>query len=141
MSSVKLRFDGMTELRTALRNLPEDLTGEAGHIVEGVANGAATEIRRGYPNHTGHLIAGVVVTHFEHGKVAAGALVKSAARHAHLFEFGTKSRRTAKGWNRGTMPKAPDQKRMVPVVVKARHRMYSQLADMLRRFGLLVEGA
>lgn len=139
MSSVKLKFDGLTELRNALRNLPSDLTGEASHIVEGIANGAASEIRQAYPSVTGNLISGVQVTRFEHGKVAAGALVKSSARHAHLFEFGTKSRRTSKGWNRGTMPKAPENERMVPIIVKARYRMFGLLADMLRRAGLLVE--
>lgn len=139
--SASLKFDGLTELRAALRKLPEDLAGEASHIVEGIANGAAADIRRVYPSHTGRLIGGVVVTHFEHGKVAAGAIVKSGAPHSHLFEYGTKARRTGKGANRGTMPKAPESERMVPIVVRARKRMYAQLTDLLRRAGFVIEGA
>jgi len=131
----------MKELREALRRLPEELTGEAGHIVEGIANGAASEIRRAYPSRSGRLIGGVVVTKFERGKVAAGAIVKSSAPHAHLFEFGTSSRRTGRGWNRGQMPDAPESERMVPIVVKARRRMYSLLADLLRRTGFVVSEA
>jgi hypothetical protein len=138
--SVKLELNGMAELREALRNLPETLAGEASHIVEGVANGVASDVRRAYPSRSGRLIGGVQVTRFETGKVAAGAIVKSAAKHAHLFEYGTASRRTSKGVNRGRMPKAPQNERMVPIVVRARKRMYSQFAEMLRRIGFVVEG-
>ena len=137
---VTLKLDGMAEFREALRHLPEHLAGEASHIVEGAANGAASEVRRVYPSHTGRLIAGVRVTNFEGGKVAAGAIVKSSARHSHLFEFGTKSRRTAKGWNRGSMPKAQESERSIPIFQRARRRMYLQLADLLRRNGFEVAG-
>jgi len=156
VSQNQLRFDGMSELRAQLRNLPETLAGEASHIVEGAANGAAAEIPRNYPIRDtnlhpgprrkspwfppGNLARGVRVTHFERGKVAAGAIVKSAAKHAHLFEFGTRQRRTNKGANRGVMPKAPASEAMIPVVIRARKRMYSQLADLLRRVGFQVEG-
>ena len=75
--SAQLRLDGMTELREALRKLPEELAGEAANIIEGIANGVASETRRVYPIQTGRLVGGVKVTHFEHGKVAAGAVVKA----------------------------------------------------------------
>lgn len=140
MSNNKLVFNGMSEFRALLRHLPEDLTSEASHIVEGTANGAAYEIKRGYPDTSGRLIGGVQVSHFEKGKVAAGAIVKSAAKHAHLFEFGTRQRRTNTGANRGVMPKAAESAAMIPKVIRARKRMYSQLADMLRRVGFRVEG-
>ena len=138
--SAQLRLDGMAELREALRKLPEELAGEASHIIEGIANGVASETRRVYPIQTGRLVGGVKVTHFEHGKVAAGAVVKSSAPHSHLYEYGTKSRKTAKGWNRGSMPKADESKRMIPIVVRARKRMYAQLSDLLRRAGFVIEG-
>jgi hypothetical protein len=138
--SVQLKLDGMKEFREALRKLPEELAGEAAHIVEGAANGVASEVRRVYPSHTGNLIGGVRVTHFEGGKVAAGAIVKSSAKHSHLYEYGTAQRRTAKGANRGRMPVPNESRRMIPIVVRARRRMYAQLADLLRRNGFVVSG-
>jgi hypothetical protein len=33
--------------------------------------------------------------------------VRSLARHSHLYERGTKPRRTARGWDRGVMPATP----------------------------------
>lgn len=135
-----LKWNGLQELKTALRNMPEELAGEASHIVEATANGAAAEVRRAYPSKSGRLIGGVHVTHFEGGKVAAGAVLKSSAPHSHLFERGTRSRKTDKGWNRGSMPEAPENRKMVPIVVKARRRMYSLLTEMLRRAGFVIEG-
>ncbi len=139
MSHNTLRFDGLNELRAQLRQLPEDLAGEASHIIEGVANGVASDVKRHYPiGKTGNLVRGVIVTHFEGSKVAAGAIVKSAAKHAWIFEHGTRQRRNAKGANRGRMPEAPEGQRMIPVVIRARRRMYELLFDMLRRHGLQV---
>lgn len=134
-NSTRLEFNGLAELKRALRDLPEDLAGEAQHIVEGAANSAAAEIKHGYPVKTGHLRDGLTVTHFESGKVAAGAIVKNRAKHSHLFEFGTHRRHNAKGANRGTMPAAH---KFVPIAIKARRRMYGLLADMLRRHGFTV---
>lgn len=155
MAYVKLRFDGMSELRAALRNMPAELTGEASHIVEGIANGVASRARQVYPyGPTGNLIGGVRVTHFEGGKVTAGAVVKSSARHAHLYEWGTKKPRKGRGGygkgegsrsngklaNRGRMPEAPEARAFIPIVVNARRRMFEQLEDLLRRNGLIVGG-
>lgn len=139
--SAKLKFDGMQEFRSMLRNLPQELTGEASHIVEATANGAASDVRRAYPSKSGRMIGGVQVTHFDGGKVAAGAILKSSAPHAHLFERGTRPRKTAQGWPRGSMPEAPEREQMIPIVVKARRFMYGKLAELLRRAGFHVEGA
>lgn len=137
--SASLKFEGMNEFRAALRRLPEELAGEAGHIIEGTANAAATDIKRAYPAHTGRLIAGVVVQHGDNGKVSAGAIVRSTARHAHLFEYGTATRRNSHGANRGAMPKAQENRRMVPIAVRHRRTMVGKLVDMLRRIGFVVE--
>jgi hypothetical protein len=137
--SVRLRLDGMNELRAQLRRLPEELRSDASHIVEATANGVAADVRRRYPQgETGNLIRGVAVTRVDAGKVAAGAIVKSASKHAHLFERGTNTRRTGKGANRGRMPEASESQQMIPVVIRARRRMYEQLADLLRRAGFQV---
>ena len=136
---MSVTWTGLTELRTALQNMPEELAGEASHIVEGAANGAASQIRRVYPVKTGAMVSGVVVEHNQQ-KVSASAVVRSKSPHAHLFERGTKARRTAKGANRGSMPEAPESEKMVPIVIRTRRRMYVELADMLRRIGFHVGG-
>lgn len=137
--SASIKWDGLDEFKKALRNMPSDLAGEAGHIVEGTANAAAVEIKRGYASHrrTGKLQSGVTVTHFDKGKFSAGAIVKNTAPHAHLFETGTQARHTAIGANRGSMPPGHV---FVPAVVKHRRKMYAELKAMLVRFGLLVSG-
>lgn len=143
MSNNRIVFDGLTELREALRTLPADLTGEASHIVEAAANGAATDIKRDYQaklkhEGSGHLVAGVTVTHFESGRFSAGAIVKNTAKHAWMFENGTQARHTAIGANRGAMPPGHV---FIPVAVRARKAMYTQLADLMTRHGLLVSGS
>lgn len=137
MSQNRLHFDGLAELREALRNLPADMTGEATHLVEGAANGAAAEIKAGYPRRTGHLIAGVTVSSFEHGRFSAGMIVKNTAKHAWLFENGTQARHTDLGANRGSMPPGHV---FIPVVIRKRRQMYEQLKDLVARQGLVVSG-
>jgi len=139
MARNRFIFDGLAELRAALRNLPADLAGEAQKIVEGAANGAAVAVRRNYASHrrTGKLQDSVQVDHSTAGPFAAGALVLSVSPHAHLIEWGTEARHTAIGANRGRMP---PMHLFVPVMEKARHDMYAQLAAMLKRHGLEVSG-
>lgn len=135
--SVVLKWDGLEELRAELRRLPEDLTGEASHIVEASANAAAADIKQGYPHRTGNLRKGVTVTHFDKGKFSAGAIVKNTAPHANLFEVGSQARHTAIGANRGSMPPGHV---FVPAVIKRRRQMYSRLKELLVRKGLSVSG-
>ena len=137
MAGNRLVFDGLDELRAALRRLPEELAGEAQHEVEGAANGAAADIKRAYPVRTGRLRDGVTVTHMHQGKYHAGAIVKNRAPHAALFEYGTQARHTSIGANRGVMPPGNV---FVPPIIRARHRMYQRLAEMLKRHGLVVTG-
>lgn len=137
MSRNRLVFEGLNELKAALRDLPDNLIGEASNIVEGAANGAATEIRSKYPHRTGNLRDGVTVTHFDGGRFSAGAIVKNTAKHAHIFEIGTQARHTAIGANRGSMPPGHV---FVPAVIKARRGMFAALKDLLVRNGLVVSG-
>jgi len=133
----RLVFDGLSELREALRNLPAELAGEAQHIVEGAANGAAASIKAAYPVRTGNLRDHLTVTHVDQGKYSAGAIVKNTAKHAALFESGTQARHTDIGANRGSMPPGHV---FIPRVTKARRQMYTVLKDLLVRKGLLVSG-
>lgn len=137
--SASVKWSGLEELKRDLRNLPEDLAGEAGHIVEEAANGTAVDVKRGYAAHrrSGRLAGGVTVTHFEAGKYSAGAIVKNSAPHAYIFEVGTQARHTAIGANRGSMPPGNV---FIPAAQKNRRRMYDRLKDMLVRFGAVVTG-
>lgn len=137
MSSVQFKFEGLDELKAALRNLPEELTAEAGYIIEGAANAAAVDIKGAYPVRTGNLRNGVHVTHFSRGRFSAGAIVKNTAKHAHIFERGTQARHNAIGANRGSMPPGNV---FIPRIIRARRRMWQQLKELLTRKGLLVTG-
>jgi len=136
MSHNRLTCDGLADLRAALRALPADLTGEAGHIVESAVNGAALTIRAGYPARTGTLRDSVTGETTTSGFAVHG-LVKNSAKHAYLFEHGTQARHTALGANRGT---APPGHVFVPVILQRRRAMYEELKDLLTRHGLLVSG-
>ena len=139
--SAKVELHGLDELKTALRNLPQELTQEAQAIVVAHAEFAEREIENGYPvGPTGNLKRRVT-TEVNTSRFAAGARVRSRAPHASLFERGTKRRVTADGRNRGVMPPAPDSARMVPKAIRHRRRMMGALRAMLERHGLVVTGA
>lgn len=140
MAQNSLKFAGMDAFRQALRQLPEDLAQEAAVIVQAQATEAKAQIQRAYPEGpTGNLRRGVTVEH-NISKASAGSLVKSRAKHSHLFERGTTMRRTGSGANRGRMPEAPDNQKMVPIVVRRRRAMVSALIDLVRKAGFQVEG-
>lgn len=135
----KLRLEGLTELRTQLRNLPEDLAQEAGAIVTAHAEEARRRIQTAYPEGpTGNLKRGVTMER-NTSKFTSSAIVRSRATHAHLYEFGTtKIRRTKKGASRGTMPKADPQHAMIPIVVRVRAQMVRALIGLVERAGFQV---
>jgi hypothetical protein len=132
-----MKWDGLAELYKQLENLPADLTAEAAHIVEGVANAAALEIRSAYPVHSGNLRESVFVTHFDRGRYSAGAQVKATAHHAWIFENGTAARAyyTKNGVRHETGAMPPGHV-FVPIVMKHRRLMYTQFAALLERHGL-----
>lgn len=135
--SSRIVWNGLAELREALRNLPAELTAEASHIVDGVANAAAADIKEGYPARTGNLRDHVFVSHRDKGRFAAGAVVKNTAKHAWIFENGTQARHTDIGSDRGSMPPGHV---FIPAVIKRRRIMYQQLRALLERHGLKVLG-
>lgn len=138
MSST-LKFNGLDELRAALRQLPEDMAQEAKGIVLGYADQAKDEIVSGYPlGPTGNLRNRVIVTGREGNKFGAVAIVKSAAPHASIFEKGTKVRHTSRGWNRGAMPQPDESQRMIPKVIRLRQKMTADLVALVQRAGFTV---
>ena len=129
----------MAELREALRKLPEDLTGEAVHLVEGTGNQAVTQIKRNYAYVSGNLVEGVSVD-VRRDRFTAGAKVISKSKHAFIYEYGTQVRHTSKGAGRGVMPPAGPGRAFVPVLIKTRRALYEKFRDLLERHGLLVTG-
>lgn len=137
---MSVTLSGMNELRAALLALPEELTGQAATIVESHATIAASLIEAVYPEGpTGNLKRGVTVEH-NSSKFAASTIVRSRARHATLYERGTRQRHTHAGANRGRMPQAPEGRRMIPIVVRMRARMVQALVNMVRENGFAVSG-
>lgn len=131
-------LDVLDELKEQLRQLPPHLRDEGGDIVETAARWAHNEIKVEYDkskdtgNLVDHLKLEVKPTTF-----GSGAVVKSTAKHAHLFEDGSAVRKTKKGYNRGFMPAANI---FVPIVIRRRRWMHEQLIALLERAGLTVEG-
>lgn len=143
MSSNRIVFSGLEELKESLRNLPADLAGEASHVVEGAANAAMVAMGSGYASHwhSGNLQKGLQVTHFEPGRFSAGAIVKNTAKHAYIFENGTEARYyyTMRGAKHVT-GKMPPGHVFIPAAIRARRAMYEGLSDVVTRHGFSVTG-
>lgn len=135
--STRLELQGLRELREALRNLPSELTEEANTIIRAQAEDAKREIQNAYPRDSGNLARGVTVE-MNSSAFTANALVRSRARHAHLFEFGSQVRRTHHGASRGIMPAKPT---FIPVMVRKRKLLGQALRTLLQRAGLVVSGS
>jgi len=153
VSNIKMQMDGLEELRKALEKLPEHLIEEATGIILTHAEQAQREVQDAYPVRTtnlnrrsartgkwfppGILKARVHILK-DRGLVFARALVQSRAPHAWMYENGTVARRTDKGWNRGRMPEAPLDKKMIPRVIRIRARMVKALIALVERAGFEV---
>jgi hypothetical protein len=135
VSSVRLKFEGLEELKAALRALPEELTAEAANIIEGAWNGAAVDIKSGYPSRTG-LAKTVTVTH-RRSRFGAVSTIRNTSPRALWFEEGTQVRHTSFGANRGAQKPGHV---FYPPIRRARRRGLEALKAMLIRKGLLVSG-
>lgn len=148
MSNNRLRYEGLEELKAALRRLPEELHREAEKLVEVQANRAALDIRAAYQQdrrknkmftakRSGRLVSGVVVDKIERTRFYAGRRVVSSSPLAYIYERGTAIRRNKAQQNRGAMPAAYV---FVRTMVHYRKLMYDSLRDLIRRKGLRVSG-
>jgi hypothetical protein len=128
-----VRLEGFDALRHALITAPIQIRHEGMDIVRDETEGAAIEMSQAYARKTGTLAARVKTSY-----PVSGALIgiaQSTAPHSHLYEFGTKARRTAGGANRGTMPARPT----TPAIAqRRRERMARRLIEMVKRFGFQV---
>jgi hypothetical protein len=143
MSNNRIVFDGLDELKAALRALPAELTVEASREVEGAGNGAAVAIRTVYGAHrvTGHLQESVTVEQRQAGQFAAAVVVKANDPIAWLFDNGSQARHWAGGKSTGIMwGNTPPTHVFVKTMIAARRKMYDKLRDLLERKGLVVSG-
>lgn len=150
MTGARVQWDGLEELKAWLRTLPQALAADANAIVEAHARMAQQQVQAGYPDVSGNLIGGVRVTWHAQARYGAGAIVKSAAKHAWIYEHGTGARtytgtdkrgRVFDNAPRGVMPPAPPSRQAIPKFIYWRARMYAQLAAMMERHGLQVSGS
>jgi Bacteriophage HK97-gp10, putative tail-component len=137
--AVTFRFEELAATIKALHELPEELTGEARKIVEGWGNAAVVALRSAYPVYTGNLRQHVTAKTMMRGPFGIDVKVRNTARHAHIFERGTrgKKRYTKKGYHRGIMPAGNV---FVPTIIRIRRKMYLDLKAMLERAGFKVSG-
>jgi hypothetical protein len=133
----QLRIDGLAELRQALLALPPELVREASVIIHAQAEAAAREIAGAYPVHSGNLRRGIRVD-VAGDAVSATARVRSTARHAAIFEYGTGARRWVSGKSTGRMPAG---RVFIPIAMQRRRIMVAALIDLVERSGLHVSGA
>ena len=135
MASASFEWEGLDELKEILRYFPAHLTAAASAEIMDEANGAAAEIREDYPEVSGNLKGHVSVVQLSAGEFGAAAQVRSTAKHAHLYEYGTQTRQTDLGYNRGAMPAKPV---VGAVMGRRRRQLYRRLIRMMELEGLEV---
>ena len=128
--SASLDLKGVAEMRVAIEGLSEQMTRqEFAPLSMSHAHGLADEVRGAYPKVTGNLADHVKVVTDRNGSL--NARVRTTAKHAHLYEYGTVRRFTAgTGANRGTMPARPV---FVPAAIRWRARMMTATKAALQR--------
>lgn len=134
MTSV--RWEGLEELKAALRQLPAELAGEASHIVEGTANGAIVDMRAEYP--PGELRDKLYQSTLSTGPFGVGIEIRNASGWSWHWDHGTQMRHWINGKNTGQLRPHHTFGR---VMAQSRRRMYGQLQQLLERHGLRVSGS
>lgn len=140
MASVTVTLVGIEELRQALQNLPTELVAEANQIVRAAGEKSKDETAAAYNAEqtpvpdltTGLRLTGVADS--------SGAQWRLLNRHplAHLYEFGTATRQTSLGYNRGAARAHPT---LVPIAMTNRAAMYEQLRALVLRAGFELVGS
>ncbi len=133
-------FDGLDELRAALRSLPADLAAEATTIVQQAAVGAKADMQ--YPATAAELTEHLVVDTVDGGPYGAAARVRNTSRMAFWFENGTEARHyiTKAHGVRHELGRMLPGHYFLPPVIRRRAAMYQQLKALVERHGLTVTG-
>jgi hypothetical protein len=141
-------WSGLSEFERQLRELPGQVRAEAQPIVTAAARATAGQVKAAYERvrtsgsdgrkAAGKHLADAVETVVDDGGTSyARAYVRSKAKHAHLYEFGSARRQWKSGKSTGMMPAQPT---LVPAAERERAEMIVELKDMMRRNGLEVSG-
>src|SRR5262245_29695515 len=150
--SVRKSWTGLVELLRDLQGLPAHLQADGMAIVREETEGAAREIGASYPlgpskYKRGAHLKSTVRTVYPSSNLLLG-IVRVAAPHAHLYEFGTEDRerktlgrgKIRAGVPRGQMPAASPE--VTPRIARAhRANMSRRLVQLLRRHGFQIGGA
>jgi len=130
-------FDGLDELKEALRQLPAELTAESANVIQATANRAEVDMRAGYPVRSGELRDHLAQVERDNRTAYGYAITLiNTSPIAWIFEFGTQARhRGLKTW--GPMPAGHV---FINAMDTNRRWMYEQLKDVIRRAGLEVSG-
>lgn len=141
MSSNRFVWSGLDELKAQLRALPPELGGEAAHLIEARANGAAVTIRSGYPSKRGDLRKGLTVTHTR-TPFGARSVVTNSSDEALVFERGSEARHyISEHGVRHLTGKMPPNPLFTQTMQRERRALYDvDLRDLLTRKGLTVTG-
>lgn len=137
--SVTVHWEGLAELRDALRTLPAELTAEASNIIQESANRAIADMKQEYP--LGELSDKLYQSSLSRGIYGAGILIKNASGWAWHWDFGTKLRHRASGGATGAewgATKPPHT--FIQTMDKYRRQMYDRLKAFMERNGLRVTG-
>ena len=139
----ELTIEGLTELRDALRKLPDDLAHEANVIVQAHAERAAQLMDAQYAQHevTGNLRNSLTVSN-ENAYFRFGArwVVKNTAPHAWWAENGTQMRQTLNP----NVPFGPKKGAMkplhifIPIAQQQRRLMVHALIGVVNKAGMYV---
>jgi hypothetical protein len=140
VASSGVTWTGLAEFQAALRTLPDALTADARAIVSRHATAATAAIKAGYPASEATLATRVTLTETSAAGDRFGIhfLIKNTDKRATWFEWGTMVRRTAKGWNRGSLKPG---RVFVPAAIRARAGMTDDLIALVRAAGFTVTGA
>lgn len=133
-------WSGMTEFKREIKAIAPDLAKETDTIFLEAAEAALARIYQTYPRgETGNLRKGLYVRTPK--GTLAGAILIQAAPHGHLYEYGTKKRKTARGYNRGWMFKkdglSPSQGKptFIPIATEFRDKAMSEVSLWLFAHG------
>ena len=136
MIAIHWTLDGADEWIMSANALPDELTAYARTLVVTEAQAAAADIRARYPM---HIADGVGVEPTSTGPYEAGQRVVSRSPLASIWENGSAIRHTARGYNRGAMPRLP-QHVFFPRMIQARVNIDARLRDLLTSAGMTVIG-
>jgi hypothetical protein len=136
-----VEISGLDELIQQLTDAPDHIRIEGMGIVREATEATAREIAATYPKGPTGNLQKRVKTIYPAEALLVG-IVQSTAPHSHLWEWGTKERKTKAGANRGRMPAHKDHSQKVTPSIAEKHRarMYQGLREMLTRMGFEVSG-